>query len=73
MSKYIKKVVKFSFKQQKVFWVLVFSFIYLVLVDAMDKSLIINSGKPERYHADPSQLRGVITTKATKAAALVDF
>ena len=22
----------------------------------MDKSLIINSGKPERYHADPSQL-----------------
>ena len=36
--KVYKKIVKFSFKQQKIFWVLVFSFIYLVLVDAMDKS-----------------------------------
>ena len=35
-----KKVVKFSFKRQKIFWVLVFSFMYLVLVDAMDKSVI---------------------------------
>ena len=33
-----KKVVKFSYKRQKIFWVLVFSFMYLVLVDAMDKS-----------------------------------
>jgi hypothetical protein len=31
-----EKVVKFSFKQQKIFWVLVFGFMYLVLVDAMD-------------------------------------
>ena len=38
--KVYKKVVKFSFKQQKIFWVLVFSFIYLVLVDAMDESFI---------------------------------
>ena len=34
-----KKVVKFSFKRQKIFWVLVFSFMYLLLVDAMDRSL----------------------------------
>ena len=38
LSKCIKKVVKFSFKRQKIFWVLVFSFMYLVLVDAMDRS-----------------------------------
>ena len=36
--KVYKKVVKFSFKRQKIFWVLVFSFMYLVLVDAMDRS-----------------------------------
>ena len=34
-----EKVVKHSFKQQKIFWVLVFSFMYLVLVNAMDKSI----------------------------------
>ena len=34
-----KKVVKFSFKRQKIFWVLVFSFMYLVLVDAIDRLL----------------------------------
>ena len=34
--KVYKKVVKFSFKRQKIFWVLVFSFMYLVLVHAMD-------------------------------------
>ena len=33
-----KKVVKFSFKQQKIIWVLVFSSIYLVLVDAKERS-----------------------------------
>ena len=33
-----KKVVKFSFTQQKIFWVLVFSFLYLVSVDPMDRS-----------------------------------
>ena len=33
-----KKLIKFSFKQQKIFWVLVFSFMYLVLVDVMDRS-----------------------------------
>ena len=33
-----KKVVKFSFTQQKIFWVLVFSFMYLVSVDPMDRS-----------------------------------
>ena len=38
--KVYKKVIKFSFKQQKIFWVLVFSFIYLILVDATDKSKI---------------------------------
>ena len=37
-----KKVVKFSFKQQKIFWVLLFSFMYLVLVDAMDRSLRVD-------------------------------
>ena len=36
--KVYKKVVKFSFTQQKKFWVLVFSFMYLVSVDPMDKS-----------------------------------
>jgi hypothetical protein len=36
-----KKVVKFSFAQQKIFWVLVFSFMYLVSIDPMDRSLII--------------------------------
>ena len=34
------QVVKFSFKRQNIFWVLVFSFIYLVLVHATDKSFI---------------------------------
>jgi hypothetical protein len=33
-----KKVVKFSFTQQKIIWVLVFSFMYLVSVDQMDRS-----------------------------------
>ena len=36
--KVYKKVVKFSFKQQKIFWVLAFSFMYLVSVDVMDRS-----------------------------------
>ena len=40
-----KKVVKFSFKQQKIIWVLVFSFIYLVLVDAKERSLILKNLK----------------------------
>ena len=35
-----KNVIKISFTQQKIFWVLVLSFMYLVLVDAMDKSVI---------------------------------
>ena len=35
-----KKVVKFSFTQQKIFWVLVFSFMYLVSVDPMDRSIV---------------------------------
>ena len=39
--KVYKKVVKFSFKHQKIFWVLVFSFMYLVSVDPMDRSIII--------------------------------
>ena len=38
--KVYKKVAKFSFKLQKIFWVLVFSFMFLVLVDAMDRSLV---------------------------------
>ena len=38
--KVYKKVVKFSFTQQKIFWVLVFSFMYLVSVDPMDRSFI---------------------------------
>ena len=38
--KVCKKVVKFSFTQQKIFWVLVFSFMYLVSVDPMDRSLV---------------------------------
>jgi hypothetical protein len=33
-----KKVIKISFTQQKIFWVLVFSFMYLVSVDPMDRS-----------------------------------
>ena len=35
-----KKVVKFSFTKQKIFWVLVFSFMYLVSVDPMDRSSV---------------------------------
>ena len=38
-----KKVIKFSFKRQKLFWVLVFSFMYLVLVDVMDRSYVTNN------------------------------
>ena len=38
--KVYKKVVKFSFKRQKIFWVLIFSFMYLVLVDATDRSIM---------------------------------
>ena len=36
--KVYKKIVKFSFKQQKIFWVLAFSFMYLVSVDPMNRS-----------------------------------
>ena len=43
--KVYKKVFKFSFKQQKIFWVLVLSFMYLVLVDAMERSIIIKVRK----------------------------
>ena len=46
-----KKVVKFSFKQQKIFWVLVFGFMYLVLVDAMDYIIIYDKSD----HCLPSQ------------------
>ena len=42
-----KKVVKFSFTQQKIFWVLVFSFMYLVSVDPKDRS---QEGKKEENH-----------------------
>ena len=35
-----KKVVKFSFTKEKIFWVLVFSFMHLVSVDPMDRSFI---------------------------------
>ena len=38
--KVYKKVIKFSFTKQKIFWVLVFSFMYLVSVDPMDRSLV---------------------------------
>ena len=38
--KVYKKVVKFSFTKQKIFWVLVFSFMYLVSVDPMDRSVV---------------------------------
>ena len=38
-----EKVVKFSFKRQKILWVLVFSFMYLVLDDAMDRSIVSKS------------------------------
>ena len=37
-----KKVVNFSFTKQKIFWVLVLSFMYLVSVDPMDRSLVKN-------------------------------
>ena len=55
-----KKVVKFTFEQQKIFWVLVFSFMYLVLVDAMDRSFIIQvqinqnleAGSSVKKHSD---------------------
>ena len=52
-AKVYKKVVKFSFKRQKIFWVLVFSFMYFVLVDATDMGKKIcsaqldNMSKPE--------------------------
>ena len=38
-----KKVVKFSFTKQKIFWVLVFSFMYLVSIDPMDRLLKMKS------------------------------
>ena len=38
--KVYKKVVKFSFTKQKIFWVLVFGFMYLASVDLMDRSNI---------------------------------
>jgi len=38
-----KKVVKFSFQQQKIFGVLVFSLMYLVSVDPMDRSNILKN------------------------------
>ena len=38
--KVYKNIVKFSFTQQKIFWVLEFSFMYLVSVDPMDRSLV---------------------------------
>ena len=41
LVKVYKKVAKFSFTQQKMFWILVFSFMYLVSVDPMDRSIII--------------------------------
>ena len=37
-GKVYKKVAKFSFKQQNLFWVFVFSFMHLVSVDPMDRS-----------------------------------
>ena len=40
-----KKVVKFSFTQQKIFRVLVFSFIHLVSIDPMDRSEVTNIQK----------------------------
>ena len=51
--KVCKKVVKYSFKQQKIFWVLVFSFMYLVLVDAMDRSLL---SKRQNHKEDGANL-----------------
>jgi hypothetical protein len=42
-----EKAIKFSFKGQNIFWVLVFSFMYLVLVDAMDRSEVM---KIQKYH-----------------------
>ena len=54
--KVYKQVVKFSLTtKQKIFWVLVFSFMYLVSVDAMDRSEVMkyyvlqgNIGKTEK-------------------------
>ena len=43
--KVYKKVVKFSFTQQKIFRVLVFSFIHLVSIDPMDRSEVTNIQK----------------------------
>ena len=43
--KVYKKVVKFSLNRQKIFWVLVLSFMYLVLVDAMERSITIKVRK----------------------------
>ena len=59
LSKCIKK--SFSFKQQQQIWVLVFSFMYLVLVDPMDWSYVwqmaqvqvdhdVNKTNPNCFH-----------------------
>ena len=40
LVKVYKKVAKFSFTQQKMFQILVFSFMYLVSVDPMDRSIM---------------------------------
>ena len=50
--KVYKKVIKFSFKRQKKIWVLVFSFMYLVLVDAMDHKIIFFNLQPIKYDWD---------------------
>ena len=46
--KVYKKVVKFSFKWQKIFWVLVLIFMYLDLVDATDRSKVTKTPKTKR-------------------------
>ena len=44
--KVYNKAVKFSFTQQRMFWVLVFSFMYLVSLDPMDRSMASKTPLP---------------------------
>ena len=63
-----KKVVKFSFTKQKTFWVLVFSFMYLVSVDPMDRSLLTNSRSIRKKQIKDAKLTDFCTVMITQSS-----
>ena len=60
-----KKVVKFSFTKQKIFWVLVLSFMYLVSVDPMNRSS--TSDGPKIFCEDFSGPSNGLSTRVPKS------